>query len=163
MKEIINEIICLGNKMKGDENKDIFAKEGIPATTVMIKKLKKTFGNKISPSYTKLLSIYDGITNFEWTDLSLISIAYLLENQNLDEDWEIEDWGAINYSAGELFIFGQSDSDSHLLAFDLTKPNSNGEYNVVHFDTNGVIGEPYENLETYLNQRFNWFQKSAKQ
>lgn len=160
MKTIIDEIIRLGNAAKErDGNDDLLSRPTLPANKAELNKLKKQFGNKIPLSFTKLLSIYNGINYFDWLDVSLLSAKYLIEHPNLAEDWEIEDWGAINFKSEQLFIIGQSENDSHLIAFDVTNSNSQEEHKVINFDSNGIL-EVYENLEEYLSLRLKWFENN---
>ena len=103
-------------------------------------------------SYLQLLSIYDGIDNFEWVDVSLLSTDYLLTYDDLDRDWV--EAGAL--PADGAFVFAQSDSDTHIVAFLTRKVGADGEMAIVHLDAEGPLGE-HKNLEEYLLAHRDWF------
>lgn len=152
---IVDEIVKLGNQAKKADGFEYMLAEAFPAAEEsQLNELEAQL--KISPSFLTLLSVYNGISNFEWMDLSVLSADYLIEHPNLASDWEVEDWGAVDFKEDELVVFGQADNDSHLLAFDLSEIDENGEFKVVHFDSNGMLGE-YVNLEAYLTERLEWF------
>jgi len=85
-------------------------------------------------------------------DVSLLSTKFLLANDDLDEDWV----DAEAFDAGEIFVFAQSDSDAHAVAFKIREVAKNGEIPVVHFDSDGVPGE-HKDLAEYLRERRDWF------
>jgi hypothetical protein len=153
MKALLDESVALGNELRVFHGHDDMPARPAPAATpAALGTFKRRYGKRVPPSYLQLLSIYDGIDNFEWVDVSLLSIDFLLAHDDLDEDWvETE-----AFAAGELFIFAQSNSDAHAVAFLTKNVARNGEMEVVHFDSNGTLGE-YKNLEEYLRDRRDWF------
>jgi hypothetical protein len=153
MKALVDEIVALGNELRIlEEFDDTLAQHHPPATSAALKGFKARYGKRVPPSYLQLLAIYDGVDNFEWVDVSLLSTDFLLTHDDLDEDW-VE---AGTYAAGDLFIFAQSDSDAHVVAFLPKKLGEDGEMEVVHFEARGPMGN-YKNLEEYLRARRDWF------
>ncbi|HHP7234817.1 MAG TPA: hypothetical protein ACFCUC_09315 [Desulfobacterales bacterium] len=158
IKNLVDEIIKLGNELrKYHELEDEPAKAYPPPKKTTLDVFKNRFAGNVPPSYLKLMTIYNGIENFEWVDVSILSIEFLMKNENLDESW-IE---AGAYNEGELFIFAQSDSDAHVVAFLIKKADDKGEMEVVHFDAGGILGR-HNNLESYLKDRRNWFKQSLE-
>lgn len=156
MKALVDEIIDLGNELRRYHELDDKPAKAFPAPTKnTFDSFKRCFVGKIPSSYLQLMSIYNGIENFEWVDVSILSIEFLMENDDLDEDWVDAGW----YGKGDLFIFAQSDSDAHVLAFLIKTVDDDVEMKVLHFDTEGPLGE-YKNFEEYLKDRRNWFKQS---
>jgi hypothetical protein len=156
MKNLIDQIIEIGNELRSYyEAEDKFAKAYPPPTEYMLNSLANRYTGKLPPSYLQLMSIYDGIENFEWLDVSILSIEFLMKHHDLDEDWI--DAGI--YKEGELFIFAQSNSDAHVVAFLTKTADHDGEMRVAHFDASGLLGD-YINFETYLRDRCKWFKEN---
>lgn len=153
MKALMDEIISLGNELRQFHGCDNTPARPRPAaTSAALSTFRNRFGNLVSPSYQQLLSIYDGIDNFEWVDVSIHSTDFLLTHNNLDEFWVDID----AFARGELFIFAQSKSDAHVVAFLTHNVGAEGELAVIHLDAKGPLGE-YENLEAYIQSRRDWF------
>ena len=109
------------------------------------------------PRYLQLLSIYNGVDNFDWVDVSLLSTDYLMTHPNLDETWVTD---AEAFAEGEAFIFAKSSSDAHIVAFLTQKVGTDGEMRVVHLDSDGPLGR-HKNLEAYLRSRRKWFAEAV--
>jgi hypothetical protein len=158
MKDIVDEIIELGNELRRyNEFDDELAKTGLSPDITTLDSFKKYTKGKVPPSYVQLMSIYNGIENFEYVGISLLSMEYIIENDPVDENWVDAEW----YEEGEIFIFIQSDSDDEVVAFLIKTASPDGEMKVVHFDTNGPLGE-YSDLEAYLKARRDWFRRSLE-
>jgi hypothetical protein len=156
MKILVDEIVEIGNELrKYHELEDKLAKVSPAPSKELLHSFKERFKGKFPPSYLQLISIYNGVNNFEWVDVSILSIEFLMSHDNLDEDWV----DAGMYGEGELFIFAQSDSDAHVVAFLNKKIEADKEMQVVHFDAGGPLGE-YQNLEAYFRDRRKWFEDS---
>lgn len=153
MKALVDEIVLLGNELRVlSEIDDQPAKAHSAATGAAMKAFESKYGGRVPPSYLQLLSIYDGIDNFDWVDVSLLSTDYLLTHDNLDEHWvDIE-----AFDPGEAFIFARSNSDPHVVAFITQNVGADGEMRVVHLDSDGPLGK-HKNLEAYLRDRRKWF------
>jgi hypothetical protein len=158
MKALVDEIVALGNELRafGDHD-DTPARPRPSATAAALADFKRRYGGRVPPSYLQLLSIYDGVDNFDWVDVSILSTEFLLAHDDLDEDWVEE---AEAFAAGEAFIFAQSDSDAHIVAFLSRKVGADGEMKVVHLDSDGPIGK-HKNLEAYLRERRDWFAEAV--
>ena len=153
MKALVDEIVALGNELRVlNDLDDTPAMTRPPATAAALNAFKARFARQVPPSYLQLLSIYDGVDNFEWVDVSLLSTDYLLTYDGLDRDWV--EAGAL--PADGAFIFAQSDSDDHIVAFLTRNVGADGEMEVVHLTAEGPIGE-HKNLEEYLLARRDWF------
>lgn len=157
MKALVDEIVSLGNELRAfNELDDEPAKPHPAATAAALNAFKNKYGSRVPPSYLQLLSIYDGVDNFEWVDVSLLSIDYLLTHDNLDDHWvEVE-----AFAPGEAFIFARSNSDPHVVAFLSQKVGADGEMRVVHLDADGPLGK-HKNLEAYLRSRRKWFAEAV--
>lgn len=153
MKALVDEIVAMGNELRALHGHDDEPAKPRPApTAAALNAFKSKHGSRVPPSYLQLLSIYDGVDNFDWVDVSLLSIDFLLTNDDLEEDWvEVE-----AFAAGEAFVFAQSDSDAHVVAFLTRKVGADGEMRVVHLDADGPLGK-HKNLEAYLRSRRKWF------
>jgi hypothetical protein len=153
MKALVDEIVSLGNELRAfHEFDDEPARPHPAATAAALTAFKNKYGSRVPPSYLQLLSIYDGVDNFEWVDVSLLSIDYLLTHDNLDDHWvEVE-----AFAPGEAFIFARSNSDPHVVAFLTQKVGADGEMRVIHLDADGPRGK-HKNLEAYLRSRRKWF------
>jgi hypothetical protein len=159
MKALVDEIVAIGNELRVlNDLDDTPAMTRPPATAAALNAFKAKYGRQVSPSYLQLLAIYDGIDNFEWVDVSLLSTDFLLTNDDLDEDWV--EAGAL--PADGAFVFAQSDSDAHVVAFLTRKVGADGEMEVVHLAAEGTIGE-HKNLEEYLLARRDWFASELAQ
>jgi hypothetical protein len=153
MKALVDEIVSLGNELRVFHELDKKPARSRPApTAAALAAFKNRYGRRVPPSYLQLLSIYDGIDNFEWVDVSLLSIDFLMTHHNLDDYWvEAEAFGP-----GEAFIFARSNSDPHVVAFLTQKVGPDGEMRVVHLDADGPLGK-HKTLEAYLRSRRDWF------
>ena len=159
MVSLIGEIIELGNELRKYNEFDAdFAQLNPPANANIFKSFKEYTKGNVPPSYIELMSIYNGIKNFEYVSIDFLSMEYIMENDPVDENWVDAGW----YKEGEIFIFVQSDSDDEVVAFLTKTADSNGEMKVVHFDTNGPLGE-YDNLDDYLISRRDWFKQSLEE
>jgi hypothetical protein len=157
MRLIINEIIEIGNQLRRyHELDDIPAKAFSAPNKVLFSDFKERFAGKLPPSYLQLMSIYNGVENLEWVDVSILPIEFIMEHDNLDEDWV--DAGV--YEEGDLFIFAQSGSDALSVAFLLKTADHKGEMEVVHFDAGGLLGK-YKNFEEYLRARCDWLKNAV--
>jgi hypothetical protein len=153
MKALIDEIVALGNELRVlEEFDDTPGRPHPPATPAALAAFRGRYGRKVPPSYLQLLSIYNGVDNFDWVDVSLLSTDFLLAHDDLADGWE----EARTFAPGEAFVFAQSDSDAEAVAFRTQKVGLDGEMEVVHVDARGVLGE-YKNLEEYLRDRRDWF------
>lgn len=154
MKTLIDEIVKSGNELRCYfDAEDDLAVPNPPPSQEIANAFEEKFRGKIPPSYSQLFSIYNGVKNFEWLDVSLLSMEYLMEHDNLDKDWV----AAGAFKKGELFIFAQSNYDAHVVAFLTQSADSEGEMSVVHFDAAGKLSE-HRDLEGYLRDRLKWFE-----
>ena len=152
MKELVDEIIDLGNQLRTFHGHGAHAARPYPPGSSKNLAVFRGKHAQLPPSYLQLLSIYDGIANFDWVDVALLSSDYLLTQPDPTAAWI--DGGS--FAKGERFIFAQSDTDSHAIAF-LTDPISDdGEMEVIDFDSDGPV-ETYQHLEAYLLARHEWF------
>jgi hypothetical protein len=157
MKVVVDQIVRSGNELKRYmDAEDDSAQPGPPASAQVLSAFKQKYGTRVPPSYLQLLSIHDGIKNFEWMDVSLLSAQYLLEHEHLDRPWI--DVGA--YGRDEIFVFAESNSDAHAVAFLLKTVDDRGEMRVAHFDASGPLTE-HTDLEGYLRDRLKWFEDSV--
>jgi hypothetical protein len=155
MKAIVDETIALGNELRAFHgHTDRAARPRPPATAAALKVFEARYPERVPPSYLQLLSICDGVDNFDWVDVSLLSTDFLLANDDLDEDW-IE---AEYFDEGEVFIFAQSDDDAHAIGFHTKKKAKDGEMKVVDVAAS-LEPKEYKNLEDYLRRRRDWFAK----
>lgn len=146
MRQLIDDIATLGDELRRINDLDQRAQKRPPAPPATLSELSARFGVKVPPSFLQLLSIYDGVDNFDYVDVSIFSSEYLLEEAvELEEEWV--DAGA--FEEGEIFVFARSDMDSVAAAFLVKQRHADGELRVVFFDARGVVAE-YENLEQYL-------------
>ena len=158
MKSLIDEIIEIGNELKRYyELEEIHAKANSAPPKAAIKAFDERFSGKIPPSYIQLMSIYNGIENFEWDDVSILPIEFLMKNDDLEEDWV--DAGV--FEKGDLFVFAQSNSDALAVAFLIKTGDEDDEMEVIHFDAGGTLGK-YKNLSEYLRARHFWFKESLE-
>ena len=154
MQALINEIIELGNELRlyhevDDENAD-----ANPAPEEkLLSDFEKRCPFKFPPSYLRLLSIYNGVENFDWIDVSLLSMEYLMQHEDLENYWVDVD----AFSKGELFIFAQSKSEDQVIAFLTKTVGDDGEMKVVRLDVSRGVIEEHQNLEKYLRDRCDWF------
>jgi hypothetical protein len=157
MKTLIDEIIHFNNELrKYHEFEDEPARAHSAAKKNVLDSFAARYEKKIPPSYLQLLSIYNGIDNFEWVDVSILPIEFLMKHDKLEKHWVDSD----AYDEGELFIFAQSSSDSHVVAFLTKTRDKNGEMEIAHFDGGGSLGR-YTNLDEYLRERRDWYKKSV--
>ena len=153
MKTVVDEIVSLGNELRAlNELDDEPARPHPAPTAASLAAFKGRYGSRVPPSYLQLLSIYDGVENFEWVDVSLLSIDYLLTHDHLDNHWVDIDV----FAPGEAFIFARSDSDAHVVAFLTQEVGADGEMKVIHLDSDGPVGK-HKSLEAYLRSRRKWF------
>jgi hypothetical protein len=146
MRRIIDEIVVLGDELRRLNELTQRAKPAKPADPAALSTFGATFAGKVPPSFLQLLSIYDGVENFDYVDISIFGCDYLLQNASeLEEEWV----DAEMFEEDEIFVFARSDIDSIAVAFALNKPGPNGEMGVIYFDARGV-GAEFENLEAYL-------------
>jgi hypothetical protein len=153
MKRLVDEIVALGNELRAYHGQsDDPARPHPAASPAALKAIRKRFARRVPPSYLQLLSLYDGVDNLDWVDVSLLTTTFLLAHPDQDQAWV----QAGNFAAGERFIFAQSNSDPHAIAF-LTQRVADGEMEVIDFDYEVV--KTYPNLEAYLRARRDWFAK----
>ncbi len=154
IKGLVDEIVALGNQLRAYHgHTDLLARPHPPATPTELTAIRKRLGRRVPPSYFQLLSLYDGVDNLDWVDVSLLSTAFLLSHPDLDLSWV----KAGNFAAGERFIFAQSETDPHAVAFRTQEVNG-GEMEVIDFDNEGSV-KTYPNLGAYLRGRRDWFAK----
>ena len=154
MKGLVDEIVALGNELRAYHgHDDLLARPHPPATRAALTAIRDRLGPRVPPSYFQLLSLYDGIDNLDWVDVSLLSTTFLLSHPDLDLSWVKSG----NFAAGERFIFAQSETDPHVVAF-LTQEVNGGEMQVIDFDNEGSE-KTYPNLGAYLRARRDWFAK----
>jgi len=159
MKEIVVDVVRLGNELrKYYELEDEPAKAGPPPDKRVLDAIAQRFIEKVPPSYLQLMSINNGVKNFEWVDVSILPAEFLLKHGNLDHTW-IESG---MYREGELFVFALSATDSHVVAFLPKTVSKLGEMEVVHFDSGGTLGQ-YRDLDEYLRERRSWYAKSVQE
>ncbi len=154
MKQIIDRIIEVGNELRRHEEMDDMAVPNPPASEVELQRLQAKLG-RLPVSYLQFLSIYDGVSNFEWVDVSMCSVRYLVDHEELDESWV--DAGA--FAKGDLLIFARSDYDAHNVAFLRKTADARSEMKVLNFDSGGPLTE-HPDFETYLRDRLTWLEKS---
>ena len=154
MKQIIDRIIAAGDQLRRYHDLDFVASAGAPADELDLQRLQAKYG-KLPPSYIQFLSLYDGISNFEWPDVEMCSVQYLLDHEHRDESW-IES-GA--FAAGDLFIIARSDFDPHNVAFLRRTADARGEMKVLHFDSVGPLSE-HDDFASYLRERLAWLEES---
>jgi hypothetical protein len=153
MKALVDEIVAIGNELRVlNDLDDTPAMTRPAATAAALNAFKAKYGRQVPPSYLQLLSVYDGVDNFEWVDVSLLSTDFLLTHDDLDEEWV--EAGA--FPALEAFVFAQSNSDAHVVVFLTRQVEADGEMAIVHLDAEGPLGE-HKNLEEYLLARRDWF------
>src|SRR5215813_5318345 len=88
MKALIDESIELGNELRRyHEFEDEPAKAHPAPRKAVLDSFAKRFKGKLPPSYLQLLSIYNGVENYEWVDVSILPIEFLMENDKLDGYW----------------------------------------------------------------------------
>lgn len=155
MKTLVDEVIALGNELRVFHGHDDTPARPRPAS-VALSAFATRYVGRVPPSYLQLLSIYDGVDNFDWVDVSILTTDFLLAHDDLDEDWV----DAEAFDEGELFVFAQSNTDAHAVAFLTKTVKKDGEMKVVDFDTDGPPVE-YENLEDYLRSRRDWFAEAV--
>jgi hypothetical protein len=157
VRTLVGDIIELGNELRQYHGfEDEPAKAHPPPDKVALDSFAKHFKGKLPPSYLQLIAINNGIENFEWVDVSILSIEFLMKHEKLEKYWV--DVGA--YNKGDLFIFAKSDSDAHVVAFLTRTVDDKGEMEVAHFDAGGLLGQ-YKNLDEYLRDRREWYVKSV--
>lgn len=155
MKAIVDETVALGNELRAFHgHANIPARPRPAATAAALNAFKAKYLKRVPPSYLQLLSIYDGVDNFDWVDVSLLSTEFLLANDDLDEDWVEAEY----FDEGEAFIFAQSDDDAHVVAFHTKKKGKDGEMRVFDFAAS-LEPKEYASLEDYLKRRRDWFAK----
>ena len=158
MKSLVEEIVALGNVLRVYHGhvKDLAVTrpKASPADLAAVRGITP----HLPPSFLQLLSICDGVDNFDWVDISLLSSDYLLNQPDPTGPW-IE--GAA-FSKGERVIIGQSDTDPHAIAFLTETVAEDGEMEVMDFDNDGPI-ETYPHLEAYLRARRDWFANAVSE
>ena len=154
LENTLNSIIELGNQLRAISDLDDRAVPSPAASKADVQSLRTAIPD-IPPSLLRLLSIYDGIESFEWADISFRGCKYLKSNPDLERSW-VEAGAA---APGELLIFGESESDADVVAFLRSTARSDGEMEVVNFDSDGEIWR-YPDLETCLAGRLEWFKQS---
>jgi hypothetical protein len=153
MKALVDEIVVVGNELRAYcGHHKVPARPRPGATPAALTAIRNRFARRVPPSYVQLLSLYDGIDNFDWVDVSVLTTTFLLSHPDQDRVW-VE---AGNFPAGERFIFAQSDTDPHAIAFLFNRVGDDGEMEVMDFDNDGPV-ETYQNLEAYLRDRRDWF------
>lgn len=154
MKRLVDEAVALGNELRAYHgHSDLLARPHAAATPAALTAIRKRLGRRVPPSYLQLLSLYDGVDNLDWVDVSLLSTTFLLTHPDQDLSWV----KAGNFAAGERFVFAHSSTDPHAIAF-LTRQVADGEMGVIDFDNDGAV-KTYPNLEAYLRARRDWFAK----
>jgi hypothetical protein len=168
LKTLLDTIIELGNQMRRrDDFADSLATPAPPAKPAALAQFRKQLGHRVPPSFVTLLSIYDGIANFDWVDLSIQSSSYLCEHPRLDADYHLDEWGMFDLAQGarkayepdSIFVFGQG-PNSLLLGFLTRERDADGEMAVMEFDPGGPIWRSPK-LTTFLEARAKWFRKHS--
>jgi hypothetical protein len=158
MKHCIDQVIALGNEVRAANELDQRATPKPAASPDILAQFATTFADRISPSFTELLSIYNGVTCFDYVDVDLFGIEYLTRHSvELEEEWV----DAGKFQPDEIFVFGRSDFDSLAVAFLLQQRSDDGEMPVVMVDARGVLFE-YPSLENYLQSRREWFEEQME-
>jgi SMI1 / KNR4 family (SUKH-1) len=154
MKLLIDRIIEVGNELRGYHDMDDLAVPNPPASAADLQRLQTKLG-RLPTAYLQFLSIYDGVSNFEWVDVDMCSAQYLLEHDDLDESWI--DAGA--FAKGDLLIIASSNFDAHNVAFLRKTADAAGEMKILNFDSGGPLTE-HPDFETYLRERLAWLEES---
>lgn len=159
LKVLVEEVIALGNELRAFHgHDDTPAQQGPAPSARSLAVFNERFSNSVPPSYLRLMSVFDGIENFEWVDVSILSTEFLLNHSDLEESWV--EAGACE--PGDLFIFAQSDTDAHVVAFLLKTGRADGDMRVIRLDASGPLQE-HEGFEAYLRDRRDWFAKYVAQ
>jgi hypothetical protein len=146
MQAIVDDIVELSDELRRINELDQRGLRRPAASSAALANLQRRFPGKVPPAFVQLLSIYDGVDNFNYVDLSIFGVDYLLSNAAaLEEEWV----DAGKFAAGEIFVFARSDMDSIATAFLVQQVRADGEFRVVYFDARGIVGE-YDDLEHYL-------------
>ena len=128
-----------------------------PADEAALAELQLMYPNQIPPSFIRFLSLFDGVDNFEWVDVSILPVKRLLRTSILENIWvDCEKW-----SRGDIWIFGHSDYDSHILGFCQQTPPVNGERLVLEFDVHGKLRE-FQDFDSYLLDRLHRYHEEVK-
>jgi hypothetical protein len=158
MKHCIDQVIALGNEVRAANELDQRAAAKPAASPDILARFATAFAERIPPSFSELLSIYNGVICFDYVDVDLFSIEYLTRHSvELEEEWV----DAGKFQSNEIFVFGRSDSDSLAVAFLLRQRRDDGEMPVVMVDARGVLVE-YSSLEDYLRSRREWFEEQMQ-
>src|SRR5450432_137215 len=169
LKTLLDTIIDLGNRMRRrDDFADSLATPAPPAQPTALAQFRKQLGHRVPPSFITLLSIYDGIANFDWVDLSILSSSYLCKHPRLDADYHLDEWGMFDVAQGapyayepdSMFLFGQG-PNSMLLGFLTRELDADGEMAVMEFDPGGPIWR-FPTLAAFLEGRAKWFREHAR-
>ncbi|MBW2733539.1 MAG: WGR domain-containing protein [Deltaproteobacteria bacterium] len=169
MGERLKAIIDIGNAMKSaDDFSDLLSEAAPPASKEALKALRASQPS-LPPSLFRLLSTHNGIRNFEWMDVSILSCEEHIARPNRAAEWDFEEWALFQeYGASpefdvtgfnnqRLIVFGESDDT--ILAFDRASESPGGELAVLYFDCKGFLGV-YDDLNDFLEVRYHWFLKA---
>jgi hypothetical protein len=157
MKRCIEDVIRLGNVVRELNELDQRAEARPAPEPGRVARFGSQVGSAVPPSLLQLLQLHDGIGCFDYVDVDIFAMDYLLENQLLlEEEWV----DAGKFASGEIYVFGRSAQDSVALAFLLRKRSADGEMPVVMVDARGVRAE-YLSLAAYLESRREWFQEQV--
>ena len=155
MKGYVNDVIRLGNAVRQLNELDERAVAQPPPSGAALEHYARHVGDDVPPSFLQLLALHDGIACFDYVDVDLFPMTYLLEHQEeLEEEWV----DAGKFEADEIYVFGRSNNDALAVAFRRTRRASDGDMSVVMFDARGVLAE-YTTFEVYLRSRVEWFQE----
>jgi hypothetical protein len=151
MRKLIDGIIADGDEMRRLYGHDHRAKPNPPLPKK--RHLAKRIADRVPAAYRRFLSIHDGVTHLDWVDVSLLGVEALEASGPIDRDWARAQGLKANQ---KTFIFGWSDSDSHVLAFLPLEHMA-----VIDFDSRGVVAR-YPSFDDYLRGRRRWFRKWLK-
>jgi hypothetical protein len=157
MRHCVAEVIRLGNATRELNELDQRAAARAAPPQSELARFAAEVGDAVPPSLLTLLSLHDGVDCFDYVDVDLYPMAYLLAHgRALEEEWV----DAGKAEAGELYVFGRSDSDSLAVAFLRRERAADGEMPVVMIDARGELAR-YGSLADYLQSRRDWFQEQV--
>ena len=125
---------------------DIKPQFGPPAPRKNLDAMAQLFNGRLPKDYLGLLGLIDGAKNYDAPDMCLLSSEFLLSQPDLEELFE----DAELFEAGEIFIFAQTATDPHSIAFRVD-PETDA-LTVIEFDTANDYGE-FETLDALFAAR----------
>ncbi|RWP60251.1 SMI1/KNR4 family protein [Mesorhizobium sp.] len=143
IKKIAEDAVIYRRYFELDELVPQFGK---PASKNNIDKIKSMFSGDLPEDYIDLISLHDGIKNFDAPDMEILSTDFLTKNPGVLEEVFVN---ANRFDKGEIFIVFQEASDPHSVAF---RRSGEGRVTVIDFDAQDDIAE-FDTLLDYLNFR----------